>query len=469
MVVDICFLNRLSRALALVVVMALSVACKRSGDTAEGEGGSGLAARSGGGEARPVHVLIVASRDAHADLNMLLTHTPERGFVIQTLQRDYAKFSHLPGCRYGLKLTDNLALHQGDMQRYKTCFESFMGAQYAALRATQGAFGPKGASEQIALLGAKQPFKISQVIRIELSELDVLLQKVMEAMGLLRPQGLSDLKALARVRDVYELACSRFANLMGFLAGTKDNRDYLCSPQLFVDLGLSRLDRSKGQRLQGISTLVQKKVTSLAQCIQTKIRERGAYESELKSRSCVGHVLPDLAGSYQREFNGASLLAEVLGYASVFRRVKPDTFASVVGSLCQTTGCKRAGRNLDLLAFDALLGQSLAEPRYFWKDGYTPVPIVVWDGIFDDGGRPSVDGWDSQNNILPSHAVFHLGRARFFDTRGRDRGTDCSGALRSQLVCQIAYPSKGQRYAGRVGPEGGWSFGYLPWVLPPPL
>jgi hypothetical protein len=279
----------------------------------------------------------------------------------------------------------------------------------------------------------------------------------------------SDFKKVTTIYDSYSVACSHFGNLLSLLTGDKKKSDYLCSNDFKGDLAKSLVPgQKKSSAMIEVFSAVRKNQKKLSDCMKTKIRERGADVSELKVRTCVGHVAPDVAGSYQRDFNGATLVAEALGYVSIFRRIKPDSYRTIFETLCSAVNCKAEGKFFNFMALDSLFGERLADPKYFWRKGYSPIPIIVWDGVFDDGGRPSVSGWEDQNNIPPSHAVFLGGKATFYDTAGRNRGGECGNALLSQLICHIAYPSRDRRYSGRVGPEGGWSWGYLPWVIPPP-
>ena len=145
--------------LAIILGLALVAGCRadETNDFAD------LARTSGASS--PEHVLIVASRDNHADLNIILTFTKERGFVLQTLQRDYAVYSNIIGCKREAKLTDNLAAYNGNVAKYKQCVEGMMNAYYSALRNTTG----NGRNEQLMRLGANTPFRIQQVFHVQLT------------------------------------------------------------------------------------------------------------------------------------------------------------------------------------------------------------------------------------------------------------------------------------------------------------
>lgn len=419
-------------------------------------------------------VLFVATNGGNADLNIILTVNGwDKTMAIQTLQRDYGEYNTVDGrCVKERKLTDQLAYLGNDLTKFKGCVEDMINARYRELRNADPSLAedPEGIKKTLKI---RKKFEIDAVVEVQLSGI----QKVLKELMATTIEG-------ANWFDMWGLKdrlCKDFHGIRNYLIPEKQDQEFLCSFDQLVG-GIVSIPSKERPRILRLKEDIKGKFSHLAECASSKLRYRGPQDTAMKNpqEECSGYVYQPSAQSFQREFYAALLLSEILGYANILKRKNSGGIFRNGGpyaALFKPILDNLRNWNGDFYKLNGEIGPTLENDRYSWKNRFSPIPIVVWDGVikvrYDSGWGPSERNLSGKDS--PNYAIFKGNTPHFVGVNRASGATfvlendqSCADNMAADFICNIAFPNTSGYPGARSGNLDELDFGYVPWVIPPP-
>ena len=437
-------------------------------------------------------ILLVGSRDDHADLNIILTiNRNSEKMILHSMQRDYlAKgFEKHENCKKGLKLTDNLwsfKLSAPDdyLNKYAACLSQMVNArQKKLLDILKNTRKQTGLEKDLRL---KDEFKIDAVLLFDMGELSKILgggfSEALRIAGLSKADsGRNWAQRWYTKNGAINTMCHYFRNVFDFFTSSKDDTNWICSFfgtfKVGTNIALDKLmekfkDKNNESRVDKIFKAVKHNVKIFSGCAQFKLRERGSPLSELEQQSCRGHLPVGNAYSFQREANAAILTSELLGYMHPLRKNRSGLYESITRNLYSKLGKTRSYEEMH-----KEFGDLIKKDRFRWNKGkaYGPIPIIIWDGkIPNNSGGPTSE----QEGVSGRYVLYQNGKVSY-EPRSKENKNNSSydycrkshGFQTEEHLCDIRFPTGQHDYSNKDKKElrYGARYGWMPWMIPPPI